>query len=259
MGSSETSMPASENGWMRSYWWPITSAGVLQLAPLLARRRGAAEEQALQHRGARLRVLADPVEQDVGLPRQRPPRDAAAPRAPARRIAGSPAVSATISGVKASAQPSSAWSSTGISITMPRKRSGACGDGLERRVGAQRRAHHDRLGLAQVVEQRDDLRAEGRHRVAPLLARAVGLAVAEQVERDDAVPALGERLRQRLVHALGEQQAVQQDRQARALAVDRVGQPLAVEREAAHRLIRLGRMPVIRPMTEDDVRARAAS
>ncbi len=40
-------------------------------------------------------------------------------------IAGAPAVRATISGVKASAQPSSAWSSTGISITIPRRRSGA--------------------------------------------------------------------------------------------------------------------------------------
>ena len=38
---------------------------------------------------------------------------------------GAPAVSATISGVKASAQPSSALSSTGISITIPRRRSGA--------------------------------------------------------------------------------------------------------------------------------------
>ena len=41
----------------------------------------------------------------------------------------------------------------------------------------------------EVVEQRDDLRAERRHRVAPLVARAVGLAVAEQVERDHAVAA----------------------------------------------------------------------
>ena len=48
-------------------------------------------------------------------------------RAPAdtSRITGSPNVSATISGVNASAQPSSALSSTGISITMPRSRSGA--------------------------------------------------------------------------------------------------------------------------------------
>ena len=38
---------------------------------------------------------------------------------------GSPKVSATISGVNAIAQPSSALSSTGISITIPRSRVGA--------------------------------------------------------------------------------------------------------------------------------------
>ena len=41
------------------------------------------------------------------------------------RMSGSPSVSAVISGVKASAQPSRALSSTGISMTMPRTRSGA--------------------------------------------------------------------------------------------------------------------------------------
>ena len=41
------------------------------------------------------------------------------------RISGSPTLSATISGVNASAQASSAESSTGISMTMPRRRSGA--------------------------------------------------------------------------------------------------------------------------------------
>ena len=41
------------------------------------------------------------------------------------RINGSPKLSAIISGVKASAHASSAPSSTGISITMPRSRSGA--------------------------------------------------------------------------------------------------------------------------------------
>ena len=41
------------------------------------------------------------------------------------RISGSPKLSATISGVNASAHASSAPSSTGISMTMPRSRSGA--------------------------------------------------------------------------------------------------------------------------------------
>ena len=46
-------------------------------------------------------------------------------RAPALSRQGAPNVSPSISGVKATAQPSSAWSSTGISTTMPRSRSGA--------------------------------------------------------------------------------------------------------------------------------------
>ena len=41
------------------------------------------------------------------------------------RATGAPSVSPSMSGVKATAQPISAWSSTGISITMPRSRSGA--------------------------------------------------------------------------------------------------------------------------------------
>ena len=44
------------------------------------------------------------------------------------RISGSPKLSAIISGVNASAQASSAPSSTGISMTMPRSRSGAAAD-----------------------------------------------------------------------------------------------------------------------------------
>ena len=73
------------------------------------------------------------------------------------RIPGSPAVSAIMIGVNAIAQPISAWSSTGISITIPRTRSGAGDGGLERHVGAQRRPEHDRLRLVEMVEQRDHL------------------------------------------------------------------------------------------------------
>ena len=59
-------------------------------------------------------------------------------------------------------------------------------------------------------------------------------AVAEQVERDDAVAARGERLRQRHVHLLREQQAVDEDGRPLALAVDRVGEPAAVVTERGH-------------------------
>ena len=64
-------------------------------------------------------------------------------------------------------------------------------------------------------------------------ARAVRAAVAEQVERDDAVAALGERLRELGVHALVEQQAVHQHGHARALAVGGVGEPVAAQLERA--------------------------
>ena len=71
-GSSDASMPASENGWIEVVL--VADHQRRRLDRRGARSRGgadAAEEQALQHGGARLRVLADPVEQDVGLPRQR--------------------------------------------------------------------------------------------------------------------------------------------------------------------------------------------
>ena len=142
---------------MRSYWWPITSAGVR-----ISRRssRGGAmrpKNRPWQHGGARLRVLADPVEQDVGLPRQPPARDQARRAGQRRARPGSPAVSATISGVNASAQPISAWSSTGISITIPRRRSGARAAASSATLAPSEVPDHDRLGLVEVVEQRDDL------------------------------------------------------------------------------------------------------
>ena len=54
-----------------------------------------------------------------------------------------------------------------------------------------------------------------------------------QVERDDPVPALGQGPRERHVHALAEQQAVQQHGDPRALAVDLVGHPAVLVKEAA--------------------------
>jgi hypothetical protein len=102
---------------------------------------------------------------------------------------------------------------------------------LQRGVGAQRRAEHDRLVDLHVVEQRDHLGAERRHRVAPHVGRPVGLPVPEQVDRDDAVPPVGERLRQLGVHPLAEQQAVDEHGHPRPLAVAGVRQPVAVEHE----------------------------
>jgi hypothetical protein len=61
--------------------------------------------------------------------------------------------------------------------------------------------------LDSVIEQSERLRPEVRHGVVPHLLRAVRLAVAEHVEADDVVPALGGRLDQLPVHEAREQQA----------------------------------------------------
>ena len=59
--------------------------------------------------------------------------------------------------------------------------------------------------------------------------------MAEQVEAEHAVPALGERLGQRAVHLAREQQARQEHHHARPAAVFVVDQPVAVEVEVASR------------------------
>ena len=112
---------------------------------------------------------------------------------------------------------------------------GRRGGGLERGVGAERRAAHDRLVDLEVVEQRDRLAAEGDHRVVAHLRRAIRVAVAEQVEADDPMPALGERLRQGAVHLAGKEQPGQEHHEAPAAAVLVVDQPVSVELEVARR------------------------
>jgi hypothetical protein len=106
--------------------------------------------------------------------------------------------------------------------------------GLECRVGAERSAEHDRLVDREVVEQRDDLLAEDRRRVARGLGRAIRQAVAEQVDRDDVVAALRKRAGERLVHALRQQEAVDEDDGPRPVAVLRVGDPPPVVSKARY-------------------------
>ena len=57
--------------------------------------------------------------------------------------------------------------------------------------------------------------------------------MSQQVDGDHTVAALGERAGERLVHALGEQEAVDEDAGARALAVLGVDDPLALVAEGA--------------------------
>jgi hypothetical protein len=203
----------------------------LERAPLLAGRRRAAEEQALDDGRARPGVLPHPVDEDVELPRHaaaghalRRPRQH--PRR--RRAEGQP-----------EQQRRERDRGGGQRVVEHRHLDhhpaqalrGERRD-LERGVGPERGAHHDRLRDVEVVQQRDDVAPELGHRVAPHVRRPVGRAVPEQVERHHPMPAPGQRARQRLVHSLAEQQAVEQHDHPRALAVARVGEPLAAVEEA---------------------------
>ena len=142
---------------------------------------------------------------------------------------------ANITGTKATIPASRALSSTGISTIRPLTRSGAVGRHLERDVGAERRTADDGLLGAEVVEQRDDLVGERRHRVDQRVGRPVGAAVAEQVEGHHVQPLAGERARERLVHPARHQLAVEQHDPVGAGAVLGVLEPLlaraAVEEE----------------------------
>ena len=60
-------------------------------------------------------------------------------------------------GVKAIAQPISAWSSTGISITIPRTRSGACAAASSATFAPSDVPRTTASGSSEVVEQRDHL------------------------------------------------------------------------------------------------------
>ena len=105
-----------------SHWWPITSAGVSNVRRSV--RCGAVRPKNRPCSTAALgsgrwRTVSSTMSSCHGSGGTR------RVTADSSRIAGAPNVSATSSGVKAIAQPSSALSSTGISITIPRRRSGA--------------------------------------------------------------------------------------------------------------------------------------
>ena len=157
----------------------------------LARRCGRARCGRTGSPGARRRSAPGSWDSAV-QPQLEQERDAARGAPPGRPrattfITGSPKVSANSSGVNAAAQAGIALSSTGISMIIPRSRSGAERGHLERDVGPQRGAADDRLLELEVVEQRHRLPGERGHRVAPHLPRPIGGAVAERVERDHPV------------------------------------------------------------------------
>ena len=186
LGSSRASASASENGCTGSRGWPITRAGVSNVSR--SDCGGAVRPKNRPWMTAALGAGSWRTQSSTTSPQKGRPRLGTA-RAPAWTIfiTGSPNVSAIISGVKAIAQPSSALSSTGISMIMPRSRSGRDRGHAQRDVGAQRGAADDGVLDVEVVEQADGLRGEQLHPVDAHVARAGGLAVAEQVEGDDAV------------------------------------------------------------------------
>ena len=203
---------------------PDHERGRGERAPLAAVRRGAAGEDALQDGGARCGVLADGVEQHVRRPRHAPLGDES--REPGerlhQRLADGQRHHQRRERDRAREQRVVEHGHLDHHAAQPLGRE-RCD--LQRRVRAERRAPDHGLLDLQVVEQRDDVLGEEGHRVAPHVRRAVRAAVPAQVERDDPVPALGQGARQRLVHALAEQQAVYEHGHPRPVPVDAVGQP----------------------------------
>jgi hypothetical protein len=103
-------------------------------------------------------------------------------------------------------------SSTGISRISPR----TADDGL---VGTE------------VVQQRDDLLPEGRHRVLLGVHGPVGAAVAEEVDGDDVEAGAGDLAGERLLHAAWHQLAVDEHDPLLARPVLGVLHPVVVDEE----------------------------
>ena len=116
-------------------------------------------------------------------------------------------MSANSSGVKAAAQAGIALSSTGISMIIPRSRSGARAATSSVTLAPSEVPPDDGLLELEMVEQRHRLAGELGHRVAAHLIGAVRLAVPEEVERHHAVAVGGQVGGQRRLHLLGEEQS----------------------------------------------------
>ena len=106
---------------------------------------------------------------------------------------------------------------------------------LERDVGAERGTADDRPLQSQVIEQREHLLGEERHRVEAQVVRLVGAPMAEQVEADHPVAALRQRRPQSLEHAAIHQQAMDEDDRAIAIAVFVEADPVSLVAQLAHR------------------------
>ena len=134
-------------------------------------------------------------------------------------------------GVKIIAAPSSAFSSTGISMNSPPALSGWWTASSRVTFAPSDVPPTTGRPKPEVVDERRRLVRQRAHRVDAHVVGLVGLAVAEQVDGDHAVAARGHLRSQAVVHAAVHQQAVNQDQRPVALAVDVVGDAVAAVEE----------------------------
>jgi hypothetical protein len=188
--------------------------------PVLLGRCRAAEEQALEHVGRRLRVLAHPVEHDVDqVVRTRDPaRD---PRHHLERGCAEPQPGEDRGedhrhGGEGVLEHRHLDEEPADPIRVP-------GRELEPHVCAQRGSpDHGSIEL-QVVEQGQHLVGECGHRVEPRVRGAVRAPVAQQIEANHAIPPRRDLGGEALVHAPVHQQPVDQNQGAIASPEDVVG------------------------------------
>ncbi len=196
-------------------------------------RRGAAEQDALQDGAARARAPGRPSRGPARSGTGRGSGGAPRTRGPTTFITGSPTVSANSSGVKATAQAGIAWSRTGISTIVPASRSGAAAATSSEMLAPREVPPTTARSSSRWSSSAIDLLGELGDRVAPHLPRPVGGAVAQRVEGDHLVAALGQASGQRRLHLLREQQPGSEDGR-RSLAMDRVRQALPAVAEVRH-------------------------
>jgi hypothetical protein len=106
---------------------------------------------------------------------------------------------------------------------------------MERDIGPERHAAHDRTPDVELVEQGHHLARVGVHAVLRGMVRFVARAVPEQVEEYDAEPVRGEAAGQLPVHAGIEQQPVREDDHALAVAVYLVAEDVSLIAKPAER------------------------
>ena len=235
MGSSSTSAPESLNGWMGSRWWPMTSVGACNVRRCAlwgaVRPKNRPCSTAALGPGSWRTVSSTDVEQQrpaAGGHRAGAARDhahdplAEGQRDQQRREGDRDTEQRVVEHGHLDDHAAHAL----------RRERGR----LERGVGAQRRTRRGpprrpRGGRASAIICSPKKLIEYCGHVA----RAVRAAVTEQVERDDAVAALGQGRGERLVHLLRQQQPVDEHAGARPLPVDRVGQAVARVAEERHR------------------------